>query len=224
MSIESDGLDVRAQSVDQAHESVDMGRIKQWKERAARSSPCFIIKKEVTVDASGNKVETITREAVGPEPLTQELFASTLYAAYGSANYDYACKLFSQTISGFFCNPNESTKSSAVNTINAVNGALLALNPKDEIEGMLCTRLLVLHDQYMEYISRTTNPAQTNAGVDLNINRATKLMRLYNETLEALNRYRRKGEQKVTVQHVNVGDGGQAIVSGHVNNGGGGNG
>jgi len=41
---------------------------------------------------------------------------------------------------------------------------------------------------------------------------AIKLLRLHNETIEALSRYRRGGEQKVVVQHVNVNNGGQAIV------------
>ncbi len=68
----------------------------------------------------------------------------------------------------------------------------------------------------MHFMSRVTNPKQSEQGIDLNINRATKLMRLHNETVEALSKYRRKGEQKVTVIHknqqVNV-NGGQAIVN-----------
>ncbi len=48
--------------------------------------------------------------------------------------------------------------------------------------------------------------------VDSFINRSTKLTRLYNETVDTLSRYRRKGEQKVVVQHVNVNQGGQAMV------------
>ena len=41
---------------------------------------------------------------------------------------------------------------------------------------------------------------------------ALKLIRLHTETVEAINRYKRKGEQKVIVQHVHVEPGGQAIV------------
>jgi hypothetical protein len=40
--------------------------------------------------------------------------------------------------------------------------------------------------------------------------------------LDALNRHRGKGQQKVTVEHVHVHQGGQAIV-GAINSGGGGN-
>ena len=39
--------------------------------------------------------------------------------------------------------------------------------------------------------------------------------------VDTLTRYRRKGEQKVIVQHANVNDGGKAIV-GNFQNGGGG--
>ena len=39
-----------------------------------------------------------------------------------------------------------------------------------------------------------------------------KLLRTYTAQMEALKRYRTGGEQKVTVQHVTVGEGGQAIV------------
>lgn len=57
---------------------------------------------------------------------------------------------------------------------------------------------------------------------ETHMNYAIKLLRLHNETIETLSRYRRKGEQKVIVQHVNVNDGGKAIVGGNLGIGGGG--
>jgi hypothetical protein len=45
------------------------------------------------------------------------------------------------------------------------------------------------------------------------------IRRAYTTLLEALNRYRGKGQQKVTVEHVHVHEGGQAIV-GNVKGGG----
>ena len=59
----------------------------------------------------------------------------------------------------------------------------------------------------------------TVEGVNNNINRLTKLMRTFTAQVEALNKYRSKGQQKITVQHVNVENGGQAIV-GDVTQGG----
>src|SRR5215207_1584143 len=45
-----------------------------------------------------------------------------------------------------------------------------------------------------------------------NLNSANKLSRTYSTLLEALNRHRGKGAQKVTVEHVHVHEDGQAIV------------
>jgi hypothetical protein len=47
---------------------------------------------------------------------------------------------------------------------------------------------------------------------DSNGNLAVKLLRTYALQLEALARYRGKGQQKVIVEHVHVHSGGQAIV------------
>ena len=52
-----------------------------------------------------------------------------------------------------------------------------------------------------------TLPAQDSAERAFN-----KLSRTYATEVEALERYRSGGEQNVTVQHVSVNDGGQAIV------------
>jgi hypothetical protein len=47
---------------------------------------------------------------------------------------------------------------------------------------------------------------------DSNGNLAVKLLRTFTAQTEALQRYRGKGQQKVTVEHVHVHTGGQAIV------------
>jgi hypothetical protein len=44
------------------------------------------------------------------------------------------------------------------------------------------------------------------------LSQANKLSRTYAVLLDALNRYRGKGQQKVTVEHVHVHAGGQAVV------------
>jgi hypothetical protein len=101
-----------------------------------------------------------------------------------------------------------------VSKLNALKEALIELQPQDMIEGMWCSRLLVLHDQSID-LMRKAKDATLFHQKEFYYNSATKLMRLCNETLDALNKHRRKGEQKVTVQHVNVSNGGQAIVGGN---------
>jgi len=73
----------------------------------------------------------------------------------------------------------------------------------------------------MEFMRRGMLPEQTNDGVDRNVNRATKLLRTFATMAECLRTYRGGGQQKVTVEHVTVQSGGQAIV-GTVNRGVGG--
>ena len=53
---------------------------------------------------------------------------------------------------------------------------------------------------------------QTFEGRKENLSQANNLSRTHAALLEALNRHRGKGQQKVTVEHVHVHEGGQAIV------------
>jgi hypothetical protein len=53
---------------------------------------------------------------------------------------------------------------------------------------------------------------QTFEGRRENLTQANKLSRTYSTLLEALNRHRGKGQQKVTVEHVHLHSGGQAVV------------
>ena len=103
---------------------------------------------------------------------------------------------------------------------HATVDALIGLKPKDEIEGMIAAQLLACHNASMECYRRAMIREQTFEGWRENLNQANKLSRTYATLLEALNRHRGKGQQKVTVEHVHVHEGGQAIV-GSVEAGGG---
>jgi hypothetical protein len=54
------------------------------------------------------------------------------------------------------------------------------------------------------------------------LNQAGKLSRTFAMLLDALNRHRGKGSQRITVEHVHVHTGGQAIVGSVSQSGGGG--
>ena len=74
-------------------------------------------------------------------------------------------------------------------------------------------QLIACHTVAMECYRRAMNsqlPAR-----DYHLNQANKLSRTYATLLESLNKHRGKGQQKVTVEHVHVHQGGQAIV-GHI--------
>ncbi len=82
------------------------------------------------------------------------------------------------------------------------------MKPQNAIEWMLCAQLALLHFQGMQHLGGAEK-ADWRQDIGFDLNAAIKLLRLQHETLEALMRYRRKGEQRVVVQHVNVNDGGK---------------
>jgi hypothetical protein len=95
---------------------------------------------------------------------------------------------------------------------HAAVDALIGISPRDEIEGMLAAQLVASHNASMECYRRAMIGEQTFEGRRESLSQANKLSRTYATLLESLNRHRGKGAQKVTVEHVHVHNGGQAIV------------
>src|SRR6516164_5946586 len=96
--------------------------------------------------------------------------------------------------------------------LSATLAALVGIAPKDELEGMMAAQLIAAHNAAMECYRRAMIGEQTFEGRRENLAQANKLSRTYATLLEALNRHRGKGQQKVTVEHVHVHAGGQALV------------
>jgi hypothetical protein len=94
----------------------------------------------------------------------------------------------------------------------AALAGLIGIGPQDELEGMIAAQLVATHNATMECFRRAMMPEQTFEGRRENLNQANKLSRTYATLIEALNRHRGKGQQKVTVEHVHVHAGGQAVV------------
>lgn len=95
--------------------------------------------------------------------------------------------------------------------LNRALAAATGIGARDETEAMLATQMVATHFAAMTLLRRLKGaeniPQQDSAG-----NLAVKLLRTYAGQMEALQRYRGKGQQKVTVEHVHVHPGGQAIV------------
>ena len=90
--------------------------------------------------------------------------------------------------------------------------AMAGIAPRDETEGMLAAQIVACHSAAMDCFRRAVLPNQTFEGRQQNLNFANKLSRTYALHMEALDKHRGKGQQKVTVEHVHVHQGGQAIV------------
>ena len=95
---------------------------------------------------------------------------------------------------------------------------VVALEPNDEVEAMLAAQLAAVHNATMTY-ARRLNQVETIEQQDSAERTLNRLARTFTAQIEALKRYRTGGQQKVTVEHVTINDGGQAIV-GSVQGGG----
>ncbi len=85
--------------------------------------------------------------------------------------------------------------------------------PQNATEAMLSVQMVAVHGAAMMFLRDATLPDQTPVGREANVLRATRLMRVFNEQLEAMRKLQGKGgRQQVTVEHVHVHQGGQAIV------------
>ena len=102
--------------------------------------------------------------------------------------------------------------------INQMLAQIAAVEPKDGIEAMLATQMAAIHNATMK-AAKQLRGSETIPQQDSNSNSLNKLARTFTNQVEALKRYRSKGEQKVVVEHVTVNEGGQAIV-GTVDTGG----
>ena len=106
--------------------------------------------------------------------------------------------------------------------VRATLNVLEAINPKDELESMIAAQLVVAHTATIECFQRAVKAERYPGDRRENLDHANRLSRSFTNLLDSLGRYRGKSHhQTVTVQHVSVHAGGQAVV-GVVEQGGGG--
>jgi hypothetical protein len=130
----------------------------------------------------------------------------TLSKALGTADWNFVGEIISQLVA-------VSANSHGVDEkkLNFLLSVIKGIDSNDQIETMLAVQMAVVHMTAMEFAQHfsliDSLPQQDSAERIVN-----RLMRTFVQQLEALKRHRTGGEQKVTVQHVSVGEGGQAIV------------
>jgi hypothetical protein len=94
----------------------------------------------------------------------------------------------------------------------AMKAALKGIKPRNELEGMLAGQLVAGHHAAMECYRRAMIPEQSFESRRENLNLASKLSRTFATLVEAMDRHRGKGQQRITVEHLHVNQGGQAVV------------
>jgi hypothetical protein len=166
------------------------------------------------------KAKTSPRQSEEPSPRVHKLDGSNPKLKYlGGSSFDAWNNTIANQAAGSIWHGHNSNAERIHERQVASLSLLAAISPKDEFEGMLAAQLLASHNAAMECYRRAMIAEQTLEGRKENLGQANKLSRTHATLLEALNRHRGKGQQKVTVEHVHVHNGGQAIV-GNVAGGG----
>lgn len=88
---------------------------------------------------------------------------------------------------------------------NAAVAMIHGIGPRDPAEAMLAVQMVAAHHAALECMRRAMeqSPSRIDQFQKLS-NTATKLLRTFPAQMEALKRYRSKGEQRVVVQHQHV--------------------
>jgi hypothetical protein len=148
------------------------------------------------------------RKGLKWEPEGDELwFLAGLAEAFGTGDSGLSSHLLGQVASTV-----PYGKYRGKDNLNYLVAALHGIAPRDELEGLLAVQMVAVHNLATEFMKRAVCKEQSNQGIEENVNRATRMLRTFVAQVEALSRYRGKGEQKMTVEHVHVHSGAQAIV------------
>jgi hypothetical protein len=151
------------------------------------------------------RTDSILEEASQYHPDRARSFNFRLLSeALGSQDPDFIWGLVSQLSQA-------STRFNDGEGINFMLSVIKNIHPRDAIEAMLVAQMAAVHMSMMTFVdefARLGNtPQQEMAERAMN-----KLSRTFATLVGALKHYRTGGEQKLTVHHVSVSDGGQAIV------------
>ena len=138
-----------------------------------------------------------------PDNLTGQML---LMDALGTADFDFFSGLLDQLA-------NAGSKGGQIDErrLNFMLSVVKGIQPRDQLEVMLAAQMAAVHMATMTFARRLAH-VEDIAQQDSAERAFNKLSRTFATLMETLKRYRTGGEQKVTVQHVSVAEGGQAIV------------
>lgn len=159
------------------------------------------------VNLKANREDGIVKVELGPSHNDLAGWSARIMDALGTRSTDFANTEVERMLAAMV--PRDGLPSET--QLNAAVAVVSGAQPRNEIEAMLASQMAVTHALAMDLIGRAkqspTVPYMETCG-----NLATKLQRTFVAQVEALAKLRRGGEQKVTVEHVHVHAGGQAIV------------
>ena len=149
-------------------------------------------------------VEGDTGKTMSLDHPNADVAGGLLMEALGTANADFANGLLSQLNRSQGGDVDEGK-------LNFMLAVIAGIKPNDQLEAMLAAQMSAVHMEVMKFV-RKLDRAEYLEHQDSAERALNKLARTFATQMETLKRYRTGGEQTVTVQHVSVNEGGQAIV------------
>ncbi|MGV7215235.1 hypothetical protein [Bradyrhizobium sp. UFLA05-112] len=132
----------------------------------------------------------------------ERLMAETFGVADSDAMYGILKQLLKASVNG-----NKLDHANLAFMISMMQG----IKPRDAIEAMLAAQMIAVHVTAMRSAHHLASAGDIQCQ-DSAARALGKLVRTFPAQIEALNRYRNKGEPAITVQNLSVQDGGKAIV------------
>jgi hypothetical protein len=96
--------------------------------------------------------------------------------------------------------------------VNAAIALVAEIQPKDPIEAMLVNQMVSIHMLVMDSARFASLKNQSFEATTLYLREVNKLTRTFTAQMDALNKHRGKGQQKMIVEHIHVNEGGQAVI------------
>lgn len=136
-------------------------------------------------------------------------YALSLFETTGAENPNTALHLVNQLRSVL---PNKMD----VQGLNAVADLMSSIQPQGPMEGMLAAQMVACHTMAMSFAQQAMATNQPDKALESNVNRSTKMMRLFSQHMDMLHNIRNKGQQTIQVQHIHLDGVQQAIVGNNV--------
>ena len=168
--------------------------------------------KDLLTEDNSNDLSLSEQQEVKAKPkLTNDMIYETFGTLAGSRN---DAKLYGKMIYNQLkkaCRDYDLSKEGSGETVVRMLSELDGIGAKDQIEGMLAAQMIATHHATMDCFRIVAQNGQLDI-INPMLCYANKLSRTFTMQMEALNRYRGKGGQKMTVEHVHINSGGQAII------------
>ena len=154
------------------------------------------------------KFKLIKENQIGQEETDRAKFIKQVKETVRSADPDFFTVILTQ-VSNISTDAHDNQAKAANFSAAFMHG----LKAMDQTEAILIAQMTGTHNLIMEFMRRAIFKDQYLDASEKYTYRACKLMNLFLRQIETLERYRGKStQQKVIVEHVNVGEGGKAIV------------